>query len=89
MADTKPKTGRLVASYLFPVVGAVTYLQLKNSEPEKAKSYGYASLIGLGVYAFGLIYRKMSATSTVGAISHTKQYVPVYKPETAYEMLFL
>ncbi len=54
----KVRTGRAIASFLFPIVGIITVGQHYNSDKEKAKGYGFitvASILLMIVYA--VIYR--------------------------------
>lgn len=57
--DKGIKVGRAFASFVFPFVGAYTYLNEKDKKPEKAKKYGMLSLAGLALWASGVVAAKI------------------------------
>jgi hypothetical protein len=59
--NSEVRTGRAIASFLFFPVGAYTYAKLKNSQPDKANTYGLLCLAGLVVFAVNVARMKMTA----------------------------
>ena len=55
----KVRTGRAIACYMFPLVGLITYFNLKDENHDKAKKYGLISILGTATYASRIIYKKI------------------------------
>ena len=67
----KPSTGLNIVSFLWPFVGLILYLVMKDQTPIKAKKCGKWALIGVGVsVAIAIIYFIIAViimSSTVGS----------------------
>ena len=60
IANTEVRTGRAVASFLFPGVGLYTYVKLRKTQPDKADTYGLLNLVSLGLWTVAIIQNKLS-----------------------------
>jgi hypothetical protein len=52
-----------IIAFLIPLIGGIIYFSIKDSSPNKAKSIGRATLIGM---AFGFVYFLLKMASTQG-----------------------
>ena len=70
--SNKVRTGRAIASFLFPPVGIITWALTKDEYPKKAKGYLYLGIAGVVLHTIGFIkWRMMENKKNQSAKSNT------------------